>query len=235
MADDANTAPIHDRRDREQAQMQNNKQPFPRYLPELETVGSDIKELLVKAGVPEDQLKPHIIRVEFDGAPASNLYGSDLSAGFIELGYELFLDKDKFGATFIPADIFDPNSNLKQLDGKIDIIQASSFFHLFDRNTQIELAKHVIALLKPQKGSLLFGRQVGRVEAGEVTAQSNPNRVLFRHNEATWAEMWAQIGKETGTEWETDSQLTSTRFTSPIKEQLEADGVRQHQFTVRRI
>ncbi|KAL9095564.1 MAG: hypothetical protein Q9165_001996 [Trypethelium subeluteriae] len=123
---------------------------------------------------------------EFDGAPSSNLYGSDLRPDFIELGYELFLDKQTFGATFLPADIFDPNSDLKQLDGTIDIIQTSSFFHLFDRDTQIRLAKRVVALLKPQKDSLIFGRQVGNVEGGAVPASSDPGRLLFRHNVETF-------------------------------------------------
>ncbi|KAF2239274.1 hypothetical protein EV356DRAFT_502283 [Viridothelium virens] len=173
--------------------------------------------------------------MEFDGAPASNLYGSDLRPDFIELGYELFLDKHKFGATFVLADVFDPNSDLKQLDGTIDIIHAASFFHLFDRDTQIKLAKRVIALLKPQKDSLLFGRQVGKVEAGETPANSQPGRLLFRHNVETWAELWKQIGRETGTEWQVDSELIPTWTSGLVKERLEAEGIRQHRFTIRRL
>ena len=152
---------------------------------------------------------------------------------FIELGYDLFLDRHKFGATFIPADTFDPNSDLKQLDGAIDIIQASSFFHLFDRDHQIKLAKRIIALLKPQKNSLLFGRQVGKVEGSEFTHPTG--RQIFRHNIATWAELWEQIGRETGTEWQVDSELIGTWTSGQWKEQIEAEGARQHRFTVRRL
>ena len=45
------------------AQVQNTDNLFPRYVPELETIKPDMKEILVKAGVPEDQLKAHIMRI----------------------------------------------------------------------------------------------------------------------------------------------------------------------------
>jgi hypothetical protein len=92
----------------------------------------------------------------FDGAPQSSLYGSDLSPDYISLGYELFRDRDSFAATFIPSDIFNAEAPVnQQLAGQLSIIHASSLFHLFDTATQKKLGCRVVALLRPQAGSLV--------------------------------------------------------------------------------
>ncbi|RAH43524.1 class I SAM-dependent methyltransferase [Aspergillus brunneoviolaceus CBS 621.78] len=138
------------------------------------------------------------------GAPASRLYGSDLHPEFISLGYDLFADRATLPTEFIPSDIFDPScALLTRLTGQVDIINAASFFHLFDWATQVALAKQVIALLRPQKGSLLVGRHVGDFDAGE-RADSELGNTYYRHDLASWRRMWAQVMAETGTEWEVD-------------------------------
>lgn len=53
-----------------------------------------------------------------DGAPSENLWGAELKGGFLELGYELFLDRETLKAHFIEADVFDAEGLLKQLEGK---------------------------------------------------------------------------------------------------------------------
>jgi hypothetical protein len=70
-------------------------------------------------------------KLVYDGAPSKNTYGSDLQADFMNIGYDLFLDKDTLGTTFIAADIFDESekSGLKVLEGTVDIIHAAFFFH----------------------------------------------------------------------------------------------------------
>ena len=40
-----------------------------------------------------------------DGVPSSQLYGFDLEPEFIELGYQIFRDRDKLQATFVSGDI----------------------------------------------------------------------------------------------------------------------------------
>jgi len=142
----------------------------------------------------------------FDGAPAENLYGSDLRMDFMELGYDLFLDKDKLTSQFIAADVFDPESDLKQLEGKIDIIQSSSFFHLFTWDQQVELGKIVVKLLKPQPGSMIFGRQVGNKTPAEYPRRQGEG-TRYRHDAASWNKLWMQIGEETGTKWHVEAEL----------------------------
>ena len=43
-------------------------------------------------------------RLVADGAPSRNLCGMDCNATFIDLGYDLFLDRETFEATFVVSD-----------------------------------------------------------------------------------------------------------------------------------
>ncbi|KAL1982941.1 hypothetical protein VTN96DRAFT_628 [Rasamsonia emersonii] len=141
-----------------------------------------------------------IRQLAHEGVPHSNIYGSDLSPDFINLGYELFLDRDKLrGVQFIPSDIFDDNAALfHQLGGQIDIVHASNFFHLFDRDTQVQVAKRVVTkLLRDRPGALIVGTQVGGKNPQHYTWEKQGKK-LFIHDTATWKEMWEQVGRETG-------------------------------------
>jgi hypothetical protein len=155
----------------------------------------------------------------FDGAPSAKLYGSDMRPEYFELGYELFQDKDTFKATFISADVFDELSALTGLAGQIDMIYTGSFFHLFDYERQVQVAKRAVQLLKPQAGSLIIGRHIGSESSGEVISQRpNSGEVTskhprgkfkrFNHNEESWAALWKKVGEETGTRWKVEATLS---------------------------
>ena len=109
-------------------------------------------------------------RLIFDGAPIANVHGSDLQQPFLDLGYDLFKDHDKLpSSTFIAADVFDasPASALKAFEGKVDIIHAASFFHLFGYQDSATVGRRFIGLLRKQPGGMIFGRQMGNRTAGE--------------------------------------------------------------------
>ncbi|KAJ6168339.1 hypothetical protein N7497_001182 [Penicillium chrysogenum] len=134
----------------------------------------------------------------FDGVPSENLYASDLRQDFYDIGYDLFNDHDHLKAQFIVADIFDDNSDLvKNLTNKIDIVNAASFFHLFDWDLQLLVAKRLVGLLQDKPGSLLIGRQIDKEAAGKH----------YRHDPATWKKFWEQVGAETGTKWEVETRM----------------------------
>ncbi|GAB7347547.1 hypothetical protein MBLNU459_g4438t1 [Dothideomycetes sp. NU459] len=134
-----------------------------------------------------------------DDAPAENLIGSDLRASFIELGYDLFLDKDTLKAKFIASDVFDPESELLKTErGSVSIVHAASMIHLFDLPTQKQVVKTIIDLLKPESGSLVVGRQVGSLVSGDKPSSLDPSKTMFWHDEATFAKMWHDVGKEVG-------------------------------------
>jgi SAM-dependent methyltransferase len=130
-----------------------------------------------------------------NGAPSENIYGSDLESGFIELGYKLFKDRDKLQSKFLVADIFNPASSLNDIKGKVDIVYAGSFFHLWGLEKQKEVSKAVANLLRPQPGSMIIGRQVGAITAVE---RSSATGSMFRHNVESFQELWKEIGDDLG-------------------------------------
>ena len=122
-----------------------------------------------------------IRRLVADGVDSSKCYGSDLRLDFIELGYELFRDRDTLQSKFLPADIFDASGPLDDIMGTVNIIGASSFFHLFNWDNQKKVALRVASLMKPEKGSLLVGKQVGHDEPGE-SPRKDGGGSSYRHN-----------------------------------------------------
>lgn len=148
-----------------------------------------------------------IRKLVYDGVPAESLYAADLHSEYIDLGFELFKDKDKLASTLFAADLFDPESRLKELRGKVDVIHAGSFFHLFDWDNQVEVGKKVVELLRPQKGSLLLGRQTGTIKPGASQYKINKGREIYRHDSATFKRLWEEIGGITGTSWEVEAKL----------------------------
>lgn len=148
-----------------------------------------------------------IRKLVHDGAPSENTYASDLKAQFWDIGYDLFLDKSSLKTTFIEADVFDDTSGLQQLAGKLDIVHAASFFHLFDWDGQVAAAKKIVGLLNPASDSLVLGRQAGRAEAGDFTSEVERTKNRFWHNPESWAKLWKQVGDETGTEWKVQAEF----------------------------
>jgi SAM-dependent methyltransferase len=169
-----------------------------------------------------------------DGAPSENMYASDLKANFWDFGYDMFLDKSSLKTQFIEADIFDANSELEQLDGKINIVNAASFFHLWDWDAQVKAATRVVKLLKPTSGSMIVGRQGAKAEAGSF-AHLSKEQTAFWHNPESWSKMWKQVGDKTGTKWEVEATLGEEDLSKTMNSQLVPAGTRFMTFVVRRV
>lgn len=124
------------------------------------TVGSDVRKLV------------------FDGYPADRVIGCDLRQEFIDAGHELYHDNNNNPIHFFTSDIFDipvklvnspqapgvdvPHvTELEQLRGVTTHFYTGALFHLFNESTQHELALRVASLIKPQSGSVIFGRHQG--------------------------------------------------------------------------
>ena len=160
-----------------------------------------------------------------NGAPAENIHGCDIREEYITLGYKLFADKDTLQSKFLTADIFDVISPLSKFERLFDIIYTGSFFHLFDYQDQVRVGKAIAALLRPQKGSILLGRQVGSVNAGQEDHSTNPAGKMYRHNEESLKRMWDEIGKEIGVSFTVSARL----------EKLNQDHLKFHSDDTRRI
>lgn len=156
----------------------------------------------------------------------------------MHLGYKLFLDEKTLKTEFMDGDVFDPESSLKKLEGgKIDILHAAAFFHLFSLEEQKSIARRVLKILKPQKDSLLVGRQVGNVKGGNFPHRTNPGTMMFRHDTETWKQMWKEIGDEMGVKLDVQAELLDWPEVVPVTSQGEwqAEGVRRLVFSVRRL
>lgn len=172
-----------------------------------------------------------------DGVPSENMYASDLKGEFWDIGYDLFLDKDSLKTQFIEADVFDEDSGLKQLDGKLSIVLAHSFFHLFDWESQVKAVKRVIQLLKPEPGVIVFGRQGAMVDAGSFE-HANREESIYWHNVESWERLWKQVGEETGTEWKVEAKLGEEDLKKRMglnETNLIPKGSRFMTFTIRRV
>ncbi|KAH8176888.1 methyltransferase domain-containing protein [Sarocladium implicatum] len=144
---------------------------------------------------------PFLRQLCAEGIPGRQLYGTDIEPRFFDLGYELFRDRKSLGATFVPGDMLDfDDTRLHALHGKVTIIHASSFFHLFNRIQQLGIGKRLVSFIKPgTTNALIFGRQMGVMKPGG--ARGHQRSTAFLHNETSFQELWDEIGELTGTRW----------------------------------
>lgn len=179
-----------------------------------------------------------------DGAPAENLHGSDLRQEFVDLGYDLFKDKGGEGRkiSWHVADVFDDNApEWSSIQGKISIVYTGSFFHLFDREQQIAVAKRIVSLLKNEPDVLVIGRQVGNINPGLFSRSGyEGERHRFRHNEQSWTELWDEVGAATGTKWDVKAELDLLgiglgEVEGKLSELRLERGARRLRFVVRRL
>lgn len=191
----------------------------------------------LKRSVPDGEVNPNFLdlgtclgqdvrKLAFDGVPASRLYGSDIEQSFIDTGYEMFLDQDKLPRDHFlcPGDVFqNPRENaLSILQDRVDILNASAVFHLFDKAKQIDVARCCMRLLRKTQGSrsLVLGGHVGNTQAIETERHSGKK---FRHNETTWKQLWEDVCKEPEfrdkvQKLEVESSLQSANWTPSVSQ-----------------
>ncbi|OCK74026.1 hypothetical protein K432DRAFT_410206 [Lepidopterella palustris CBS 459.81] len=141
-----------------------------------------------------------------DGVPDHLVYGVELEAGFIDLGYDLFLDRDTLKSQFISADVLEksgPNPKLAAWDGKIDIIYNGRFLHCFDRDDGLVVAMRMTKLLSNRSGSVIVGECLGGRIDREVVA---PIGKLHLYSIESFKEMWTQAAEKTKVQFKVDVQ-----------------------------
>ena len=142
----------------------------------------------------------HVIRqLIAEGVSSERLYGTDLQPRFLDLGYELFDDRDriKSKATFVAGDMLQENdARLEELTGRVDIIYSAAFFHLFEREAQIRAAKRMVRFLRPKNPkAMIFGRNGGP----KITGWEK-----YVLDTESWRRIWDEVGETTGTCWRTE-------------------------------
>lgn len=141
------------------------------------------------------------------GVSGSQLYGTDVEPKYVDIGYHLFQDWFKLQASFVIGDLLDPDDQrLAELHGKVTIIYAASFFHLFSWIQQLYIGKRLASFLKPgTTNALIFGRQVGTTKGGVFTTSGSS---VYLHDQASFQRLWTEIGTLTKTRWSVSMEPT---------------------------
>lgn len=152
-----------------------------------------------------------IRKLAYDAGTSSTLIGTDLEEAFLNLGYELFADRDRLEATFVPGDVFAEHF-LEPYHGKIDIIYLGSFLHLFSEVQQKTVVRQLRKLLRPQAGSMVFGRHLGADKGGHFKMEKL-GWDLYRHDTQTIADLFQSYeatdsGPGGNAQWEVRSSLS---------------------------
>ncbi|KAF3904411.1 hypothetical protein ABW21_db0204771 [Orbilia brochopaga] len=147
-------------------------------------------------------------KLVYDGAPGVNIVGADIKGALLDLGYELWRDRETLEVQFLEADIFDASENapLKPYQGSFDFVHVGMMLHLFTWEMQIKLMERCIIFLKPQKGSMIVGQAVGLVEGGEV-ALAGAATASFRHSADTFKKLMKEVQEKTGIEFEVKADI----------------------------
>ncbi|CAA7265532.1 unnamed protein product [Cyclocybe aegerita] len=151
-------------------------------------------------------------KVVVDGWSAKNVVASDLRQAFWDYGLELFKSTPESSpATFLAGDAFDDNflaktqlpppseprpdlhtiTSLNSLHGKISVIHASSFFHLFSEERQLDLAHRLASLILPEKGSVILGQHIAKPQKG-LLREGTMLPSMFCHSPASWRQLWEE-------------------------------------------
>ena len=140
-----------------------------------------------------------IRKLVFDGAPGENLTGGELEPPFVELGYELFRDRQKLDATFTTGDFF--GADIGGLKGQpFDYIWGGAFFHLFTWEEQVEAMSRAVRLLKEKPGSMIWGWQTGAEKAKSRPHATARSGEIFSHNKESLGKLVSEVAEKTGVE-----------------------------------
>lgn len=169
-----------------------------------------------------------IRKLVMDGAAPENLYGAELHAPFIDLSYELFRDHG-LASTFMEADalVLSGDSPLSKLKGEIDFVHLGMVLHVLEK--QQTLLENCIALLRPERGSMILGTAVGDVEG--VQAPSG----FYMHSDETFKAMVADISERTGVKFDCRASLDDGLAILEAKKKFGYDRARRLMFEVERL
>lgn len=167
-----------------------------------------------------------------DGAPSKNIIGADSEGRFIELGYELFQDRETLKSHFYTARIFDDDF-LAEWHEKVDIIYVGAFLHLFDFEKQLKVMAQLVKLLRKKPGSLVFGRNIAADKGGDFRMESF-DWDLFRHSPDTMQALWNQAPEG---QWKVDAELMPYRSEGWDNKNRgwEGDETKEMRFVVTRV
>lgn len=151
-----------------------------------------------------------------NGVAGSQLFGADIESRFINLGYNLFRDKETLGATFVTGDLLNPDDErLDILSGRFTIVHADSFFHLLSWTEQLYAAKRLIAWLRTEtNNSFIYGRHAGTLRPMDIASAGNRP---YLHNRQSFQRLWDEAGQMTKTRWRVEVERSQEQTDDRIE------------------
>ncbi|OAX35872.1 hypothetical protein K503DRAFT_773044 [Rhizopogon vinicolor AM-OR11-026] len=177
-----------------------------------------------------------------DGFPAAWAIGTDLYPELWNIGHELFKSSpETYPAHFVGGNIFDAEilavappasmhttgapspalnlTSLNPLHGRVSVIHATAFFHLFKEDEQLHMARALAGLLSAEPGSVILGAHIAAEEKGPVRqGLANVEVEMFAHSSESWTAMWDGEVFEKGMV-KVEAELIREKFGEPDKEQ----------------
>ncbi|KAH8658017.1 hypothetical protein BX600DRAFT_514542 [Xylariales sp. PMI_506] len=210
---------------------------LPVYPRLLETLKSGGKLLDIGCCMAQD-----LRQLAFDGVPSENLYGAEIEAPFMDLGYDLFKDKDTFRAHFTQANILDtvrpptnPESTLHSLLGAMDFVHLGMVLHVFSLEEQQLALERCIELLKPEKGVMIVGQAVGHVSGTSHASRTHHDSHSFKHSDETFRQLWKAIEEKKGIKFDCRASLDTGLGVADGKRGWDDPGARRLIFEVERL
>jgi hypothetical protein len=118
--------------------------------------------------------------------------------------------------------MIDPDDQrLSSLEGKVTMVHAGSFFHLFSWIQQSYICKRLISFMRPgTKNGYIWGKLAGTVPSrGQSSGRKSQDVDIqvdktapFLHTADTFQKLWEEVGFNTGTRWKV--------VVEPVEEQL---------------
>jgi SAM-dependent methyltransferase len=120
-----------------------------------------------------------------------NLYGVDIEETFINVGFDLFQDKNKFEATFFLGNFLKDSDPFQiQKHGQYDYVYCGSVFHLLSNFEETKiLASRAYEAIK--SGGVFFGRTTG---VQNDYSEGNVGQLRFLHCAKSLKELLELVG-----------------------------------------
>jgi len=173
-----------------------------------------------------------IRKLVFDGVPGENLVGVELQQGFIDLGFELFRDKDHLKAKLLIGNIMEDGAPWDDLYGKFDIVNFGMFLHMWNYDEQVAVLERGIKCLKPEVGTTIIGNAVAVVDGAVMDWIG---KKVPAHNVETFKLFIADVEAKTGTKWELDAELDYRYSKWNGKDTWAGDTMRRLTFELTRV
>jgi len=160
-----------------------------------------------------------IRKLVLDGCPPEKVTALELEQKFIDVGFDLFKDKEKIRKTrFISANILTATDVLREFEGKMTSIHMGMVFHLFDREEQKTVLSNLLRLLVGDGRGILLGHCVAHADG--VMQPAMMGKMTLRHNLDTWGNLCKEVEEEMGVKIKTWEDLV------PFKTEAKYDSWR---------